>query len=74
MLQEIKQGKRNILLNGIGEVSGALVHDEIDGAVSKHRHPHERKVSGNKQHASHELTNCPAAGNACNEHTYKRRP
>ncbi len=30
MLQEIKQGKRNILLNGIGEVSGALVHDEQD--------------------------------------------
>lgn len=71
---EIKQGKRNILLNGIGEVSGATVHDEIDGAVSKHRHPHERKAGGNKQHASHELTNCPAAGNACNEHTYKRRP
>ena len=44
MLQEIKQGKRNILLNGIGEVSGALVHNEIDGAVSKHRHPHERNL------------------------------
>ncbi|CAM8329264.1 Uncharacterised protein [Salmonella enterica subsp. enterica serovar Typhi] len=40
MLQEIKQGQRHILLNSIGEVCGPLVHNEIDRAVTKHRHPH----------------------------------
>ena len=28
MLQEIKQGQRDILLNGIGEISRPLVHNE----------------------------------------------
>ena len=74
MLQEIKQGQRHILLNSIGEVCGPLVHNEIDRAVTKHRHPHERKTRGNKQHAGDKLANGSPAGDPCDEHPHKRRP
>ncbi len=74
MFKEIKQGQRDILLDGICQVSCSLIHDEINGAVTKHRHPHEGKTCGNKQHARNKLTNCPATGYARDEHTDKWRP
>ena len=74
MLQEIEQGQSNILLNGIGEVSRPLVHNKIDRAVTKYRHPHERKAGRNKQHTGDKLANGSAAGYPCDEHPHKRRP
>lgn len=71
---EIKQGQRDILLNGIGEISRPLVHNEIDCAVTKHRHPHEREAGGNKQHAGDKLANGSTARDSCDEHPHKRRP
>lgn len=61
MLQEIEQGQRDILLDGIGEIGRPLVHNEIDCAVTKHRHPHERKAGRNKQHAGDKFANGSAA-------------
>ena len=74
MLKEIKQRQRHVLLDGIRQIGRSLVHDEVNGAIAEHRHPHQGKARRDKQHAGHELADGSAAGHTGNEHPDKRRP
>lgn len=64
-----ENGKCSVKLNKASETSCwtvlarsvAPVHNEIDCAVTKHRHPHERKAGRNKQHAGDKFANGSAA-------------
>ena len=51
MLQEVKQRQRHVLLHRSGEVCRTLFHNEVNGAVAEHRHPHEGEAGRDEQHA-----------------------
>ncbi len=74
MLKEVKQRQRDILLHGVSQVACAFGHDEMDRAVTKHRHPQQRETCRDKQYASDKLADRSATGDAGDKHTDERRP
>ena len=71
---EVKQRQRHVLLHRSGEVCRTLFHNEVNGAVAEHRHPHEGEAGRDEQHARDKFADGSAAGNPSDEHTDERRP
>ena len=74
MLKEVKQCEGDILLYRICQVSRPLKHDEINCAVTKNGHPHQREPGRNKEYAGDKLTYRSATRNTGNKHANEGRP
>ena len=61
MFQEVKQRQGDVLLDGVSQIRGAFIHNEIDGAVAKNGHPQQGKTCRYEQNASDKFTDCPAS-------------